>query len=86
VLLVVAHPDEFVFVAKIWGIAKERKGTIDQFVITGWAGGNRYSALDERCCSANFADDFNGETSLPEIRRHEMLPRTWCSASGIVIS
>jgi LmbE family N-acetylglucosaminyl deacetylase len=74
VLLVVAHPDdEYTFAARVYRMAKELHGTVDQVVITNGEAGYRYSQLAEQFYHASLTEEAVGRARLPEIRRRETL-------------
>jgi N-acetylglucosamine malate deacetylase 2 len=74
VLLVVAHPDdELTFAATTYRLAKERGGTVDEFVITNGEGGYRYSTLAEPIYGVELTKEEVGRRELPDIRKRELL-------------
>jgi len=74
VLLVVAHPDdELLVAASLYRLAKERGGTVDQFIITNGEGGYRYSTLAEKVYGLELTKEEVGRRELPDIRKRELL-------------
>lgn len=72
VLLVVAHPDdEYYVAATVYRIASELGGTVDQVVITNGEAGFHYAQLAEKFYGVSLANESDGRTHLPAIRKEE---------------
>jgi LmbE family N-acetylglucosaminyl deacetylase len=71
-LIVVAHPDdEYAFAATTYRLTHELGWTADQVVITDGESGYRYSALAEAVYGKALANEHDGRTNLPAIRKKE---------------
>jgi LmbE family N-acetylglucosaminyl deacetylase len=73
-LIVVAHPDdEYAFAATTYRLTRELGWAADLVVITNGEAGYRYSALAESVYGVPLADEQDGRSRLPAIRRRETL-------------
>lgn len=71
-LIVVAHPDdEYAFAATTYRLTHELGWTADQVIITDGESGFRYSALAEAVYGKALANEHDGRTNLPAIRKEE---------------
>jgi len=71
-LIVVAHPDdEYAFASTTYRLVRELGWTADQVVITNGEAGYRYSSLAEAVYGTALANERDGRSRLPAIRKEE---------------